>query len=106
MDGHRTAVYALKHHPNETWNFLSGGWDDTVQFWDRRQERATKRIFGPHICGESIDIDPNDQTILVKDKNNDHPLIDIFRHLLGADMMESKSGTTEKEPFAKPFSVI
>ncbi|CBY35184.1 unnamed protein product [Oikopleura dioica] len=64
MDGHRTAVYALKHHPNETWNFISGGWDDTVQFWDRRQERATKRIFGPHICGESIDIDPKEHTIL------------------------------------------
>lgn len=64
MDGHRTAVYALKHHPEETWNFISGGWDDTVQFWDRRQKHATKRIFGPHICGESIDINPKDNTIL------------------------------------------
>ena len=106
MDGHRTAVYALKHHPNETWNFISGGWDDTVQFWDRRQERATKRIFGPHICGESIDIDPKEHTILVKKiyPQKIYPQ-NFFRPLLGEDMMEFKSGTIERELSVKLFSV-
>ena len=31
MDGHKMSVYALKHHPVDTWNFISAGWDDTVQ---------------------------------------------------------------------------
>lgn len=65
MDGHRTSVFAIKHHPIDTWNFISGGWDDTVQFWDRREKRAIRRIFGPHICGNSIDINHHDNTILV-----------------------------------------
>ena len=65
MDGHRTSVYALKHHPNDIWNFISGGWDDTVQFWDRREKRAIRRLFGPHICGQAIDINKSDNTILV-----------------------------------------
>uniref|UniRef100_H2Z6H2 Uncharacterized protein n=1 Tax=Ciona savignyi TaxID=51511 RepID=H2Z6H2_CIOSA len=34
-----------------------GGWDDTVQIWDQRAEHSVRRIFGPHICGEGIDID-------------------------------------------------
>lgn len=64
MDGHRTSVYGLKHHPTDIWNFISGGWDDTIQFWDRREERAVRRLFGPHICGQSIDINPRNNTIL------------------------------------------
>merc|ERR1719394_2342460 len=58
MDGHKSSVYALKHHPNDIWNFISAGWDDTVQFWDRREGRSNRKIFGPHICGQAIDIDP------------------------------------------------
>jgi len=64
MDGHKSSVYALKHHPNDIWNFISAGWDDTVQFWDRRESRSSRKIFGPHICGQSIDIDPIENTVL------------------------------------------
>jgi len=64
MDGHRTSVYAIKHHPVDTWNFISGGWDDTIQFWDRREEHSTRRIFGPHICGQALDVNSKDNTIL------------------------------------------
>ena len=99
MDGHRTAVYALKHHPNETWNFISGGWDDTVQFWDRRQERATKRIFGPHICGESIDIDPKEHTILVRTKKSWFPITfqtASWRRHDGIQVWDYREGTLRK----------
>jgi len=64
MDGHKSSVYALKHHPNDIWNFISAGWDDTVQFWDRREGRSNRKIFGPHICGQAIDIDPIENTVL------------------------------------------
>jgi len=64
VDGHNSSVYALKHHPNDIWNFVSAGWDDTVHFWDRRESRSTRKIFGPHICGQAIDIDPVENTVL------------------------------------------
>jgi len=64
MDGHRTSVYCVKNYPMDEFSFISGGWDDTVQFWDRREPHAVRRIFGPHICGQAIDINQSGTTIL------------------------------------------
>lgn len=57
MDGHRYRVFAAKYHPIESNSFITGGWDDTIQFWDERQERSLRHISGPHICGDGLDID-------------------------------------------------
>lgn len=64
MDGHRCRVFAIKHHPSEENYFITGGWDDTIQYWDHRQARSTRYIFGPHICGDGLDIDPKFNHIL------------------------------------------
>ncbi|XP_060608517.1 uncharacterized protein LOC132760544 isoform X2 [Ruditapes philippinarum] len=64
MDGHQCRVFALMYHPTIPHVFLSGGWDDTVQFWDDRKRHAFKHISGPHICGDAIDIDPRHNHIL------------------------------------------
>lgn len=37
----------------------SGGWDDTIHVWDDRIPNSVKYIYGPHICGDAIDIDTN-----------------------------------------------
>jgi WD40 repeat protein len=39
---------------------LSAGWDNTIQMWDLRTEGSVRSIFGPHICGDSVDISGND----------------------------------------------
>jgi COMPASS component SWD3 len=57
--GHSNRVFALRFHPSDENIFLSGGWDNTVQIWDIRENHAVKRIYGPHICGDSLDIDKN-----------------------------------------------
>nr|XP_039259958.1 cleavage stimulation factor subunit 50-like [Styela clava] len=64
MDGHRCHIFAVKHHPTMKHIFVTGGWDDTIQFWDDRQERSIRHISGPHICGEAVDIDPKFNHIL------------------------------------------
>lgn len=43
---------------------LTGGWDNTVQFWDVRQGHAVRAIFGPHVCGDAVDISQDGDTIL------------------------------------------
>lgn len=59
MDGHRFRVLSIKFHPTFHNNFVSGGWDDTLQIWDSRQSHSVRHIYGPHICGgDAIDIDP------------------------------------------------
>lgn len=35
---------------------ITGGWDNTVQIWDTRVGKSVKSIFGPHLCGDAIDI--------------------------------------------------
>ncbi|XP_035216954.1 ribosome biogenesis protein WDR12 homolog [Stegodyphus dumicola] len=55
MDGHTMRVFALRYHPTNKNELLSGGWDDTVQFWDVRDPIAIRKIYGPHICGNGIE---------------------------------------------------
>ncbi|KAM4026032.1 periodic tryptophan protein 2 homolog isoform 1-T3 [Anomaloglossus baeobatrachus] len=65
MDGHRSRIFGLTFHPLSEESFVSGGWDDTVQFWDVRLTHSLRKISGPHVCGDALDIDPDTQQILI-----------------------------------------
>ena len=39
--------------------FLSGGWDNKITIWDIRTTSPCREMFGPHICGDSVDIRDN-----------------------------------------------
>jgi COMPASS component SWD3 len=54
--GHSNRIFSLKFVPDEPNLLLSGGWDNTVQIWDLRQKQPTGSIYGPHVCGDSIDV--------------------------------------------------
>lgn len=62
--GHSNRVFSLKYHPFMRNVIITGGWDNTVQFWDTRQGHAVRAIFGPHVCGDSVDISQDGETIL------------------------------------------
>ncbi|XP_046830996.1 uncharacterized protein LOC124429585 [Vespa crabro] len=64
MDGHRSRVFAACFNPKSAHEIISGGWDDTIMFWDSRQPYALRYISGVHICGDSIDISQNGKEIL------------------------------------------
>ncbi|XP_041348767.1 POC1 centriolar protein homolog A-like [Gigantopelta aegis] len=64
MNGHRFRVFAAQYNVTHPKLFITGGWDDTVQYWDERQVHALKRFVGPHICGDALDIDPIHNHIL------------------------------------------
>jgi len=34
---------------------LSAGWDKTILIWDIRTKKSVDFIFGPEICGDSLD---------------------------------------------------
>ncbi|KAG2374261.1 hypothetical protein C9374_010831 [Naegleria lovaniensis] len=61
--GHTNRIFSLKFHPNDDNILITGGWDNTVQIWDKRMDYAARRIFGPHICGDAIDVDVNDNLL-------------------------------------------
>ncbi|CAM9250842.1 unnamed protein product [Pylaiella littoralis] len=58
--GHSNRVFAVKFHPEDPEVLLTGGWDNTIQFWDMRVGYSVKSIFGPHISGDSLDICNNE----------------------------------------------
>lgn len=66
MDGHMMRIFSVMFLPNDDNVFLSGGWDDTLQWWDTRVDtrHSIRRIFGPHICGDALDILPSNGNIL------------------------------------------
>eukprot|EP00697_Spironema_sp_BW2_P016156 gnl/Spiro4/7282_TR3808_c0_g1_i1.p1 gnl/Spiro4/7282_TR3808_c0_g1~~gnl/Spiro4/7282_TR3808_c0_g1_i1.p1 ORF type:complete len:415 (+),score=48.95 gnl/Spiro4/7282_TR3808_c0_g1_i1:84-1328(+) len=54
--GHSNRVFAVKFHPGSPQLLASGGWDNTIQIWDLRAAIPVRSIYGPHICGDSLDI--------------------------------------------------
>ncbi len=52
--GHSNRIFSIRFH--KTMNIIaSGGWDNTVQFYDLRSKTVIGSVHGPHICGDSID---------------------------------------------------
>eukprot|EP00002_Diphylleia_rotans_P009664 TRINITY_DN20033_c0_g1_i1.p1 TRINITY_DN20033_c0_g1~~TRINITY_DN20033_c0_g1_i1.p1 ORF type:complete len:351 (-),score=49.81 TRINITY_DN20033_c0_g1_i1:270-1322(-) len=72
ISGHSNRVFTLKYHPMDYNVILTGGWDNTIQCWDVRAKHSIKSIYGPHICGDSLDIHANE--ILVGSWRPNHSL--------------------------------
>lgn len=57
-------MYAAKFKADEPNVIITGGWDNTVQIWDMRTGVSVRSIYGPHICGDALDIDCTGKQIL------------------------------------------
>ena len=53
-EGHCNRIFSVKftEDPNV---LLSGGWDNCVYIWDIRVKKSFGLLYGPHICGDTID---------------------------------------------------
>ena len=54
--GHSGRIFCVKYFPNDTSTIYSGGWDKTIQFYDTRSGKVSNSIYGPEICGDSLDL--------------------------------------------------
>jgi WD40 repeat protein len=54
--GHSNRIYAVAYKPDDPNILLSAGWDNTVQYWDTRIGQSFRSIYGPHVCGDGLDI--------------------------------------------------
>jgi COMPASS component SWD3 len=64
MDGHKNRIHAIRSHPSMETVFLTGGWDETVHYWDERAPHSQKHFAGPHLCGDALDIIEEHDVIL------------------------------------------
>ena len=58
--GHSNRVFSLKYSSTDENIILSGGWDNTIQIWDVRQDVPVRSVFGPHITGDAVDLHGNE----------------------------------------------
>ncbi|KAJ7313890.1 hypothetical protein JRQ81_005668 [Phrynocephalus forsythii] len=87
MDGHTSRVYALTFFPENDERFVSGGWDDTVQFWNIQTTHSIRRISGPHVCGDAVSIDKSGTQLLTGSWRRNNTL-QIWDAETGAKIMD------------------
>jgi WD40 repeat protein len=68
--GHTNRIFCAKFHPKEPNMLISGGWDDNILIWDSRVLNPVRSIFGPKVCGDSIDIDDSGSKVLTGSYRN------------------------------------
>ena len=54
--GHSNRVFCVKFAKEDENLMISGGWDNNIFIWDLRQGTPVRSIYGPKICGDSLDI--------------------------------------------------
>ncbi len=56
LPGHSNRIFSTIFNKDNDNMLISGGWDNTLQIYDIREKNIVASIYGPHICGDSIDI--------------------------------------------------
>ena len=72
--GHSNRIFCVKFSPYDSTTIVSGGWDNTMQIYDTREKGPVASIYGPHICGDSIDFRNDGYTVLTGSYRNDDAL--------------------------------
>ena len=53
---HSNRIFAVKFSKKDTNLLLSGGWDNTILLYDIRAREVQNYLYGPHICGDGMDL--------------------------------------------------
>ncbi|KAK7867844.1 hypothetical protein R5R35_003519 [Gryllus longicercus] len=78
VDGHVSRVFSGCFNPAMPYEFITGGWDDTIQVWDTRVNQSIRHMSGAHICGDGLDINSSGKQVVSFSwqKTNPHQLWD------------------------------
>ena len=62
--GHGNRVYCVKFNKGDQNILVSGGWDNNIFVYDMRYRGPVHAIYGPHICGDSIEFKRDGYTMI------------------------------------------
>ena len=74
LPGHSNRIFSVKFNHVQTSMLVSGGWDNTLQIYDIRERGPVASIYGPHVCGDSLDFRNDGYTLLVGSYRQDDAL--------------------------------
>jgi len=101
--GHSNRIFALKWKPDDPNVLISGGWDNCVLLWDLRSNHCFRSIFGPHIAGDTIDIQ-ND--IIVTGSWRIRDTIQLFEFSTGKEIVYKQTDKDNKKIVWNPSPMI
>lgn len=55
---HSNRIFCVKFNPFDNNQLISAGWDNSILFNDLRTAKPIFSLYGPRICGETIDFSP------------------------------------------------
>ena len=67
---HSNRIFAVKFSKKDNNLLISGGWDNTILLYDIRAREVQNYLYGPHICGDGIDL-KNDLLLTVSWEKED-----------------------------------
>jgi len=74
IGGHSNRIHAVRYHPTLRNSVVSAAWDGNICFWDLDQDLPTKQLYGPFVCGDSIDFVPGSSDMLVGSYRDENAL--------------------------------
>lgn len=102
--GHSNRIFSVKYSQDDPNLLVSGGWDNTVLLWDIREGKCIGHVYGPHVCGDSIDIRGNE--ILVGSYSNQDTLYTIdMKKMEVIKKLDWFGEGFEREPSERPSSL-
>ena len=56
MPEHYNRIFAVKFSKKDPNLLLSAGWDNTILLYDLRAKEVQNYLYGPHVCGDGLDL--------------------------------------------------
>ena len=53
---HSNRIFSVKFSKKDPNLLLSAGWDNTILLYDLRAKEIQNYLFGPHVCGDGLDL--------------------------------------------------
>ena len=75
VNGHTDRVLCVANHPSNPHEFVSAGWDNTLQVWDARAPNAVRSIRGALVCGEGLTFDRKGRDLMIASWRGDGHLV-------------------------------
>ena len=93
---HSNRIFAVKFSKKDPNLLLSGGWDNTILLYDIRSREVSNYLYGPHICGDGMDLKDDLLLTVSWEKEDQIQLFDLrMNKKIGVFQMNIKENNNE-----------
>jgi len=101
LTGHGNRIFCVKFNRGDNNILVSGGWDNNLFVYDMRYRGPVHAIYGPHICGDSIDFKSDGYTMVTGSYRGEDALEVYDLRMMKRTRVIGWEGTGSLELFAQ-----